>query len=196
MRARIARDWEVQLPGRITLMRVDKGSIENEAAYEYLAGFSNGQPVWTANLQQRVPVFEDTVNGAMRTSVSYNAGLQRYLLVTQQVSRFRDKNYQIGIYEAPEPWGPWSTVLMTNPDSGIPGRLNTGHKTVYWNFSNKWLSADGRDFVMVYTGDGPDEWGTVEGSFQVRALPDTLAPAAPDGLSVTSSHFHRQETER
>jgi hypothetical protein len=116
----------------------------------------------------------------MRTSVSYNAGLGRYMLTTQQVNRFKTDDYHIGIYEAPEPWGPWRTVLFNNPLNVGPG-LNKSDKTVYWNFSNKWLSSDGKEFVMVYTGPGRDQWGTVEGRF-VTSSGYTAPPMPPTNL--------------
>ena len=175
----VGQDWEVQVPGRISLFRVDKNEITDQAAYEYFAGRdASGNPQWSPDIGDRAPVFEDSANGSMRTSVSHNAGLDRYILVTQQVSRFEADDYHIGIYEAPEPWGPWSTVLFDNPKSiGI----NDGHKTVYWNFANKWLSEDGRSFVMVYTGPGPDEWGTVEGTFLTG---DVKIPRPPSNVQV------------
>jgi hypothetical protein len=46
---------------------------------------------------------------------------------------------------------------------GTPGIDAT---TFFWNFSNKWLSADGRDFTMVFTGvSSNDSWNTVRGRF-------------------------------
>ncbi|RME14906.1 MAG: DUF4185 domain-containing protein [Bdellovibrio sp.] len=179
-------DWNVQKPGGISLIRVPKNQIESFSAYEYFTGFdSNNQPTWSKNLSDRKPVFQDPNNGNMRTSISYNAGLKRYLLITQQVNRFASNNYHIGVYEAPEPWGPWKTVLFNNPQNVGPG-LNTGPKTVYWNFSNKWLSPDGRHFVLVYTGPGPDEWGTVEGDFILKTTQqDTTPPSAPSRVKVS-----------
>jgi len=172
--------WNVQTPGEISLMRVPKDSLATASAYEYFAGLDgSGNPTWSGNVQDRRPVFSDAANGVMRTSVSYNAGLGRYLLTTQQVDRNQSGGARIGIYDAPEPWGPWTTVLYADPWSI---GLQDGTKTVYWNFSNKWLSADGLRFVMVYTGPGDDEWGTIEGSF---APPDAVPPAAPTGVSVT-----------
>ena len=164
--------WEVQYPGEITLLRVPIASVTDPAAHEYFTGLDlGGQPTWTTDIAQRQPVFEDAINGVMRISVSYNKGLRRYLLTTQQVSRFQASNGHIGIYDAPEPWGPWTTVLFANPWTL---GAQTGSKTVFWNFSNKWLSADGKSFVLVYTGPGADNWGTVEGTFEVVActLPD------------------------
>ncbi|HJX09710.1 MAG TPA: hypothetical protein VJ733_04340 [Candidatus Binatia bacterium] len=59
-------------------------------------------------------------------------------------------------------------------DAGIQA-ADSQSKTVFWNFSSKWMSPDGRKFVMVYTGKGSDEWGTVEGTF---ATPSSSHPAA------------------
>jgi hypothetical protein len=173
--------WNVQKPGAISLIRVLKEQLEDRASYEYFAGLDgNDNPSWTSNVDERQPVFEDAANGVMRTSVSHNQGLGRYLLITQQVDRFENSNGHIGIYDAPEPWGPWTTVLFQNAwDAG----LQTGSKTVYWNFSNKWLSPDGKSFVMVYTGQGADNWGTVEGTFTVQD-PDSIPPSPPQNLTV------------
>ena len=154
--------WTVQTAGEITLIRVRKEKIANRSHYEYFAGLDADQdPTWTRNIADRKPVFRDAENGVMRTSVSYNPGLRRYLLTTQQVSRYLIGNGHIGIYDAPEPWGPWTTVFLDN--AWCTG-LQSGWKTVFWNFSNKWLSPDGKDFVLVYTGD--DTWSTLKGSFQ------------------------------
>jgi hypothetical protein len=161
--------WDVQKPGKISLIRCLKGDIANRSRYEYFTGMSGGNPTWTSNRDQRKPVFQDIANGIMRTSVSYNAPLGRYLLTTQQVDRHRSDNGHIGIYDAPEPWGPWTTVLFDNAwDVGIAE--SGASKTVYWNFSNKWLSSDGKSFVMVGTLPGQDEWGTVEGTFTAGSV--------------------------
>lgn len=158
-----AFEWDVQYPGKLTLMRVPANKIHDRSRYEFFAGMdTTGKPQWSDDVGKRRAVFEDAANGVMRTSASYNAGLGRYLLITQQVSRLKERNGHIGIYDAPEPWGPWTTVLFANPwDLDI----HTGSKTVFWNFSNKWLSADGKQFVMVYTGPGADEFGTLAGRF-------------------------------
>ena len=179
-------DWNVQRPGKISLLRVIKSRMDSKSNYEYFAGLDgDGDPQWSFDINDRVPAFADANNGIMRTSVSYNEPLKRYILITQQVSRLRNENYHMGIYEAPEPWGPWSTIFFGNPETDLPEPLNHGSKTVYWNFSNKWLSSDGLKFVMVYTGAGPDNWGTVKGSFSVTASPPGLiAPAPPGNLVV------------
>jgi hypothetical protein len=156
----VQHEWEVQKPGHITLMRVHRDKIGMREHYEFFTGFdSNSKPIWSKDVNARSAVFSDP-NGVMRTSVSYNPGLKRYLLITQQITRM--ENGYIGIYESIEPWGPWRTVLFENAwDTG----LQTGKKNVFWNFSNKWSSADGRQFTLVYTGRGSDNFGAVAGEF-------------------------------
>jgi len=159
--------WTVQIPGEIAMMRVPADRVGERTAWEFFAGLNaDGRPTWSVDPAQRAAAFRDPVNGVMRTSVSYNPGLRRYLLITQQVGRHLLGNGHIGIYDAPEPWGPWTTVTLQN--AWCAG-LQTGLKDVYWNFSNKWLSDDGKQFVLVYTGDGSDMWGTVQGRFRTPA---------------------------
>jgi hypothetical protein len=115
--------------------------------------------------------------------VTYNKGLGRYILAAQQVSRYRSNDGHLGIYEAPEPWGPWRTILLKSAwDLGL---INKAHsKTVFFNFSNKWASPDGRDFVMLYSD--VDEWASIEGKFTDAGPiePPPSAPSPPVGLVV------------
>ena len=75
----------------------------------------------------------------------------------------------LGMFDAPAPWGPW-TVVRYMRAFGAP---NIQASTFFWNFSNKWLSADGRQFILVFTGVGSnDSWNTVRGSFDVSESPE------------------------
>jgi hypothetical protein len=149
--------WEVQMPGEIALMRVPSDQLAERSAYEFFTGLdSRGVPAWTGDIGARAPVFSDAENGVMLTSVTYNAGLDRYLLVTQQ--RSIEPGGYIGIYESAAPWGPWTRVLFE--DAWELG-LQNGRHSVFWNFSNKWTSADGRRAALVYTGRGADNFGVV-----------------------------------
>ena len=157
-----SHDWAVQHPGEITLMRVPAGQLAERGAYEFFTGLdSSGTPGWSSDVGERAPVFNDPENGVMLTSVTYNAGLGRYLLVTQQ--RSIEPGGFIGIYESDAPWGPWSTVLFE--DAWELG-LQKGEHSVFWNFSNKWTSADGRRAALVYTGPSADNFGAVMVEFR------------------------------
>lgn len=157
--------WAVHKPGEITLMRVPKESLDQISQYQYFSGLSaNGNPTWSADVTQRAPAFQDVANGVMRTSVNYNAGLGFYFLITEHTAR---SGGNIGIYEAPEPWGPWHTVLF---QTGF-GAPHIQSNTFYWNFSSKWFSEDGLQFVLIFTGRNEnDSWNSVEGSFDTASL--------------------------
>lgn len=146
--------WRVRLPGRINLMRVHRERIEEKTAYEFFAGTgADGSPRWTSIPGERRPVWEDAVNGTHRIAVSYNAPLKRYLLTTIA----RDRTGWMSVYDAPEPWGPWTHVHTEhNP-------MRWGRLTIIFTFVNKWLSDDGRDFVIVHTRN--DHWASIEGRF-------------------------------
>lgn len=146
--------WRVRIPGRINLLRVHRARIEEKGAYEFFAGNDpDGQPRWTRQIAARQPVWQDEVNGTHRIAVSYNPGLKRYLLTTIAI----DRTGWMSVYDAPEPWGPWTHVQTEhNPERW--GRL-----TIIFTFVNKWLSADGRDFVLVHTRN--DHWASIPGRF-------------------------------
>ncbi|TCK18181.1 uncharacterized protein DUF4185 [Thiogranum longum] len=154
--------WAVHKPGEIVLIRVPGDRLFDRKAYAFYAGTEpDGTPGWTARVEHRKPVFVDEINGVMRTSAIYNRGLGRYLLVTEHSHRSRGN---IGIYEAPEPWGPWSTVLF---QTGF-GSPHVQANTFFWNFSSKWTRAGGEHFTLLFTGrDANDSWNTVEGRFNV-----------------------------
>ena len=60
------------------------------------------------------------------------------------------------IFDAPEPWGPWSTVT-------IIARLNGLDNTWSFHFAPKWWRNGGPDFTLVFTSN--DSWNTVDERF-------------------------------
>ncbi|MFW6370660.1 MAG: hypothetical protein ACOC10_05570 [Bacteroidota bacterium] len=153
-------DWlNCQKPGYIDLARVHKDSIMFREGYTFFAGLTNGSPTWTNDIHKRAPVFENPAGVGWCINVSYNPGLKRYLLTTEHTETHRGN---IGIFDAPEPWGPWTTVLYEKDwgDGHVP--LNT----FYWNFSNKWLSQDGKTFSLIFTGRKEnDSFNMIRGKF-------------------------------
>jgi hypothetical protein len=159
-----ASELKVQRPGEIALMRVPNNAIMDRTQYEFFAGLdSSGVPIWVTDLTQRQPVFEDAAGGVgWNTSASYNPGIGRYLIITEHSVTSRGN---IGIFDGPEPWGPWTTVLY---ESGF-GATMIESSTFFWNFANKWLSDDGQNFVLVFTGVGSnDSWNSVAGILNIR----------------------------
>jgi glycerophosphoryl diester phosphodiesterase len=181
--------WNAQIPGEIHLLRAPRGRLMDKKSYEWFTGLDgNGTPRWSDAYHRAIPVFHDPVNGVMRTSVTYNPDLGRYILSTQQVSRFRDQDGHIGIYDAAEPWGPWTTVLFAN---AFELGLVDFTKTVFFNFSNKWTTSGGRKSVLVYTNR--DNWATVESEYYVKGEYMKIGHRGASGLSPenTLAAFNR-----
>ena len=127
------------------LLRVPKEQLRERTAYEFFTGLDDGgDPLWSTNIADRAPVF--THKGqARRSSISYNAPLGRYFWWQQMTvdKNSSDTRFSGGfaLFDAPEPWGPWTTVYYTdNWDIG-PGDLAC--------IPTKWINADGQTFHLV-----------------------------------------------
>ncbi|MBE3100091.1 MAG: serine hydrolase [Planctomycetes bacterium] len=148
---------------RMVLARVPAGRITEQEAYEYFVRLGgDGRPEWTPDIARRGPVFEHK-GRCYRSGISYNAGLKRYLwwqVVPGGEPRFKGG---FGVYDAPEPWGPWTTACFTEQWDVGPGESGS--------FPTKWMSADGRTLYLVSSTDD---------SFAVRrATLELKPPAAP-----------------
>ena len=152
--------FDVHRPGAIDLARVPSVAIRDRNRYEFFAGLDpQGQPRWTAALRERQPVFEDPHGVGWNVSVVYNAGLGCYLLCTEHSRSHLGK---LGMFDAPEPWGPWTTVLYE--DAWGAGRVPIN--TFYWSIPTKWISDDGGDFTFLFTGRTEnDSFNAVRGRF-------------------------------
>jgi CubicO group peptidase (beta-lactamase class C family) len=131
----------------VVLARVPQKRINERAAYEFFSELdASGRPTWTKSIGERGQAFSNP-GGCYRMSVSYNAGLKRYLICQIVADKSRDSRFQggFGIYESPEPWGPWSTVYYTNDWDVGPGETNS--------LPTKWISADGSAVYLVFSGD-------------------------------------------
>ena len=141
------------------MARVHKDSILNREAYSYFAGMDKSIPLWSKNIKERIPVFKNPDGVGWCINVIFNNGLKRYLLTTEHTESHRGN---FGIFDAPEPWGPWTTVLYEK-------NWGEGHipiNTFYWNFSNKWTSNDGKSFSLIFTGRKEnDSFNLIRGSF-------------------------------
>jgi hypothetical protein len=169
----------VHIPGKVHLLRVDKREmVRSKSSYEYFNGVGrNGDPRWSDDINEKEPVFEDANGVGWTLAVSYNAGLERYILTTEHTETNQGN---LGIFEAPEPWGPWSTVAYMDRSDGTQFARDfrgVPETTFFWNFANKWLSEDGQEFTLVFTGtDDNDSWNTVRGSFEVADSSHATSP--------------------
>ncbi|WP_143549125.1 DUF4185 domain-containing protein [Rhodopirellula bahusiensis] len=156
--------FDVHKPGRIHLTRVPKELVFQRDRHQFFAGFAtDGSATWSSNIEAKQPVFEDSNGVGWNVSVSYNAGLRRYILCTEHSQSHAG---QLGMFDASEPWGPWTTVAYEN--SWGEGQIETS--AFFWNFTQKWISADGAKFTMIFSGkNSNDSWNTIDGRFILPA---------------------------
>lgn len=138
----------------VYLARVPKGQITSWAAYEFFKGFQEHRehrtPDWTSDISERTPVFTDLnlaneFNGARKASVVYNSGIERYLMTVPHGGPGK-----LGIFDAPEPWGPWTTVAYYDNWGGF----GTKGEALAYIFPTKWMSPDGKTMWTVFSATG------------------------------------------
>lgn len=140
-----------QVANAVILGRVDKAHTLEKSAYQYVAGIDNGgKPIWSSNIALRKPVFS-AQRQSYRVFVTYHPLLKRYFLLTANGDglnsnwRVGHATHNLGIYEAPQPWGPWHTVYY-----------NDHFQSVFApQMVSKWLAADGRSFYLLYSSLTP-----------------------------------------
>ena len=159
---------ELMVPGKIYLLRVHKKRMMKRDAYEFFTGMKGDKPVWTKNVNDKKAVFVNSSGVGTPIGISYNPGLKRYLMSTEH-----EKAHSgiLGIYDAPAPWGPWTTVTYLT-DQNLFGHDNSEvvpANCFFWCFPTKWISEDGRSATMVFTGGGRgqnnDSFNTVRVKF-------------------------------
>lgn len=149
------------------LCRVFKNRIKDRAAYEFFAGLQDGEPVWSREIKARKPVASDP--GRMQAVAAvYNKTIDRYLLT----SHFGASVGEFAIFDAPEPWGPWTTVGYYN-DWGDLGSVRSG---MPHSFPAKWISSDGLTMYMIFSGTGIyDSFNLIKVTLKLKE-PATLIP--------------------
>jgi hypothetical protein len=153
------------------LMRAPKDKLTVREAWNFFVRCDNsGQPVWTRDIRARGAVFKHS-GACLRSAMTYCAPLKRYfwwqhLPQPPGVTNDRgDTRFTGGfaIYDALEPWGPWTTAFFTDRWDVGPGE--------HGDFPAKWMSDDGLTMHLVFSGDD---------SFSVRKTTLTLVKPASD----------------
>lgn len=142
---------------RMVLARAPLESLTKPSFWEFFVRQNANGPVWSSDVGKRGAVF--TRPGlCYRSSVSYNAGLKRYLWC--QTGPGKDTRFRGGfaIFDAPEPWGPWTQVFATDQWDVGPGETSC--------LPTKWMSKDGRTVHLVFSGD--DHFSVRKGTLRLR----------------------------
>jgi hypothetical protein len=134
---------------RMVLARVPQDHILEQGAYEFFAGLTaSGDATWSKDIAQRAAVFTNPGH-CYRGGVAYDAALHRYLWcqILPESTNAGGPRFQggFGVYDAPEPWGPWTTAYYCPVWDVGPGESS--------NFPTKWMAADGRSAWLVFSGN-------------------------------------------
>ncbi|MBI5684811.1 MAG: serine hydrolase [Verrucomicrobia bacterium] len=130
---------------RMVLARAPKDRLRDVETYEFFECLdASSQPVWTKDIAQRGAVLESP-GRCYRSGVTYNAPLRRYLWCVTMLVEDKRLAGGLAIYDAPEPWGPWTVAFATDAWDVAPGETAS--------FPTKWTSADGRTVHLVFSGD-------------------------------------------
>jgi hypothetical protein len=135
----------------IVMARVPKNKVFDRTQYEFFARLdTNGNPRWSGRIQDAGPIFTDR-NGVQRIAITYNAALARYLLTASHRPEGQDRTHTaaLGVFDAPEPWGPWTTVYYSDHWSVREGK---DCRTYHHKFPTKWMSGDGKTMYLLFSG--------------------------------------------
>ena len=149
------------------LARTPSDKIREGNALEFFAWLDpTGKPSWQAGLKFAQPVFTDA-NGVTPGALTYVPGLNRFLL-----SCFHTGPGQLGIFDAPEPWGPWTTVAYYENWGDM---TRAGHG-LSCEFPSKWISSDGLTLWCVFSvyGEGAQKGIKAHDKFNLVKLTLTL----------------------
>jgi hypothetical protein len=128
--------------GKAYLIRVPAASLQTMSAWEYMTGLdANGVPTWGAASAAQ-PMWSDPDFGF--AALTYHPATNRYLLSGQ--GSIQD----LAIYDAPQPWGPWTTVYATHTwgPSGSP--FGTG-ESLGISYPEAWMSGDGKTLWAAFS---------------------------------------------
>jgi hypothetical protein len=138
---------------RFILLRAPKDKLTQRESWEFFVKLgANNELTWTHDIHERGAVFNHP-GACLRSAMTYCAPLKRYLWwqhLPQPPGVTKDRGDTrftggFAIYDAPEPWGPWTTAFFTPQWDVGPGE--------HGDFPAKWMSADGLTLHLVFSGE-------------------------------------------
>jgi hypothetical protein len=127
------------------LGRVRQDKLQDRHAFDFFSGLAGEKVLWSSEVGRARAVFTDPRTTGGLASVVYAPALQRYLLTC-----FHKGPGQLGIFDGPRPWGPWTTVAYYEQWGGM-GAQGEG---LTCSFPQKWSSADGLTLWSIFSAYG------------------------------------------
>lgn len=131
------------------LARVPRGKILDRSTWQFCAGTSAHEPIWSSELEHAHPVFSYPRKTG-ENEIVYHPGLHRYLLLNWAFidcvnHRIGSRHSELSIFEGPKPWGPWKTVYL---------RSDWGQNCDYQpRLPTKWIDPKDGDAWLISSGN-------------------------------------------
>ena len=135
-----------------------RDSVISRQAWQFFAGTSARDRVWSQQEEKAVPIFSDPGHVGHPT-ITYNKALKRYILcissdmiphrgdATNEETQKWNWASEMQLYEGPNPWGPWSIFHNEKQWGG------KDHTCYLPQIPSAWLSADGLSGTVLFAGD-------------------------------------------
>jgi len=144
--------------------------LRERTAYEFFQRVeASGATIWVTDIVRAQPIFADP-NGVTPGALVYDPALKRFLLTCFHVGPG-----QLGVFDAPQPWGPWTTVGYYQ-DWGHMGVAGEG---LTCGFPQKWMSADGLTLWTVFSVYGEGAKQGIQAHDRFNLVKATLQRANP-----------------
>ena len=153
------------------LARAPREKIRQRDAFEFFSGIdARGHSAWNRDFTLARPIFTDT-NGAAAGGMIFDPGLGIFLLTC-----FHSGPGQLGVFEARQPWGPWSTAGYYENWGG----MGTTGEGLTCEFPQKWMSADGATLWAIFSTYGAGAKQGIKAHDRFNLIKVNLAIAAPE----------------
>jgi hypothetical protein len=182
-------------------------AIENLSNWRWYGGLNAAkEPMWQSSSSSATPVFTDP-DHAQTLEVTYDPGIGRYLAYNDHGNACLDDGtpapclHALALFDAPTPWGPWTTFdyvdnfenVSGSPPNGCGTNCSGTSPAISFAIQPKWTSADGLTIWPEYSGTGAwDSLNVVQGTIGlasgsvIKGLSlSTGKPAILDHLSTT-----------
>jgi hypothetical protein len=165
-------------------------AIETMSNWSYYTGTdASGNPTWASSSASAVPVWTDP-DHAESMIVSFDKAIGRYIAYNDHgtdctgVPCMR----QLGLFDAPSPWGPWTTFDYEEnfDNTGCVMNCLGDHVSVGWSLMQKWMSSDGLTIWPEYSSV---DWGTTNLYDSLNLIKGTISLASGStikGISTAS----------
>lgn len=165
------------------LLRCPKTGLTTSGNWEVYTGLSGSTPQWSTTFSNRASVFYNP-GGCLRSRCTYNADIERFLWWQQIPSTDGSPpdtrtSGGFGVYDAENPWGPWTTAYYTETWDMGPGEAA--------EFPTKFMSNGGKTMWLLSSSN--DELTARQATITLADSPtelDVLPAASADDAEEDS----------